>query len=65
MKNCEVGCIGCMLCQKNCPSGAAAVEDFLAHIDQEKCTSCGICFEKCPKKSIHSFGNASPDEKRA
>lgn len=51
-KVCETGCIGCMLCVKNCPSDAITVENNLAHIDQEKCTHCGICKEKCPVKVI-------------
>ena len=44
----------CKLCEKNCPSGAVTVTNFLAHIDAEKCTNCGICAEKCPRKSIVS-----------
>lgn len=52
MKACEVGCIGCGICVKNCPQGAVRVENFHAIIDHEKCTGCGICEEKCPKKSI-------------
>ena len=52
MKACSVGCIGCHLCEKNCPSDAVHVVDNIAYIDQEKCTGCGICAEKCPKKII-------------
>ena len=52
MKDCRAGCIGCGICEKNCPSGAIKVENFNATIDQSKCTGCGICVEKCPKKVI-------------
>lgn len=51
-KVCETGCIGCMLCVKNCPSDAITVENNLARIDQTKCTHCGICKDKCPVKVI-------------
>ena len=50
---CEVGCISCRICEKNCPVGAVTVNDFVASIDYEKCTGCGICAEKCPRKIIH------------
>ena len=52
MQACSVGCIGCHLCEKNCPSEAITVEGNIAHIDQSKCTHCGICAERCPKKVI-------------
>lgn len=52
-KYCKVGCIGCKICEKNCPTGAITVEDNLARIDYEKCVNCGVCAEKCPKKVIH------------
>ena len=52
MKACKVGCIGCMMCKKVCPNDAITVENNIAHIDSEKCSNCGLCAEKCPKKII-------------
>lgn len=49
---CKTGCIGCMICVKQCESGAISVENNLAKIDYEKCTGCGKCAEKCPQKII-------------
>ncbi len=50
--SCDVGCIGCKICEKNCPNEAVSVTSFLATIDPEKCVGCGICEEKCPRKTI-------------
>ncbi|MFA9379173.1 MAG: RnfABCDGE type electron transport complex subunit B [Lachnotalea sp.] len=52
MKGCSVGCIGCKMCEKVCEVNAITVTDNIAHIDYEKCTNCGKCVEKCPKKII-------------
>lgn len=52
MKACQVGCIGCGICVKNCANDAVKVENFHAIIDHQKCTGCGACAEKCPKKII-------------
>lgn len=49
---CQVGCIGCGICQKNCPQEAITVENSLAHVDQSKCNGCGVCKQKCPVKII-------------
>lgn len=49
---CEVGCIGCKICVKNCPEDAFTFENLLAKIDYEKCTNCMICVEKCPTNAI-------------
>ncbi len=50
--NCSSGCLGCKICEKNCPNGAIKVSDNVAHIDFEICDHCGVCAEKCPKKII-------------
>ena len=49
---CKVGCIGCKICEKNCPHDAIHVNDNIAKIDYDKCTQCMICTEKCPAKTI-------------
>lgn len=51
-KSCDVGCIGCMLCVKQCEAGAIAVANNVAKIDYSKCVGCGKCAEKCPSKII-------------
>jgi electron transport complex protein RnfB len=52
MDSCDVGCIGCRKCEKNCPSGAITVSGSLAHVDSSLCTGCGICMEVCPRGCI-------------
>lgn len=50
--NCDIGCIACRLCVRNCPEDAFTFENNLAKIIYDKCTNCGICEEKCPTKCI-------------
>lgn len=54
-KSCLAGCLGCKICEKNCPNGAIKVNDNLATIDYTKCDHCGLCAQKCPAKIIRSF----------
>lgn len=53
-KYCDVGCISCRLCEKNCPTGAIKVNDFVAAIEYSKCTGCDKCVGACPRKIIWS-----------
>ena len=52
MDECEVGCIGCSLCEKTCNFDAITMIDNPALIDQNKCKKCGLCAQKCPRKTI-------------
>ena len=49
---CSVGCIGCKMCEKDCPVGAVKVTDNFASIDFSLCINCGECANKCPKNVI-------------
>lgn len=49
---CDTGCIGCMLCSRNCRAEAIIFKDNLAGIDEKKCVGCGVCEEKCPTGAI-------------
>ncbi len=51
-KFCDIGCIGCKMCEKTCQNDAIHVTDNLAHIDYTKCISCSACAEKCPRHLI-------------
>lgn len=49
---CQVGCIGCGICAKQCEDEAITLTDNIATIDGLKCTGCGKCAVKCPVKII-------------
>lgn len=51
-RHCKASCIGCKICEKACEFDAIHVVDNIASIDYSKCTACGKCAEKCPKKVI-------------
>ena len=55
MKNCKNACIGCGKCERNCPTGAIKVENNIARINYDLCTSCGQCAQVSPTKFIHIY----------
>ncbi|MBR1738231.1 MAG: 4Fe-4S binding protein, partial [Firmicutes bacterium] len=62
-ENCSIGCMGCKICEKNCPSDAVHITDFIAKVDYDKCTQCGICTQKCPTKAIADITKKSTEVK--
>jgi NADPH-dependent glutamate synthase beta subunit-like oxidoreductase len=52
-KECNIGCLGLGTCVRGCPFGALSMgENNLPVVNKDKCTSCGICAEICPKDII-------------
>lgn len=51
-EQCKNSCIACGICQKTCRFDAIHVVDNVAVIDYSKCTGCGECVAKCPRKCI-------------
>ena len=53
-------CIGCMMCARDCPSGACVMVEYTGpdkrkktpEFDMDKCTFCEQCVESCPKDAI-------------
>lgn len=51
-KSCAYGCLGCGTCQVACKFGAIEMVNGLAIVDKDKCTSCRMCVNACPKQII-------------
>lgn len=52
-KACTYGCLGYGDCVTVCPFDAIYIrEDELPHVNEMKCTGCGLCVDACPRKII-------------
>ncbi|HHU36238.1 MAG TPA: RnfABCDGE type electron transport complex subunit B [Treponema sp.] len=47
-KDCKVGCIKCLKCEKACPKDCLKVINGIPVIDYAVCDSCGECVSVCP-----------------
>ena len=51
-KACEVACIGCSKCAKECKFDAITIANNLSYIDSDKCKMCRKCVDVCPTGAI-------------
>ena len=54
-KACDVACIGCSKCFKECKFEAITMADNKAYIDYEACKLCRACVAVCPTGAIHEI----------
>ena len=48
----EEKCIGCGLCEKDCPAGCIHVEGGKAKVRAGGCLECGHCYAICPEGAV-------------
>lgn len=62
---CQVGCIACGVCTKQCPEKAIQMQGKLAVVDPAKCTGQYVCVEKCPTGSMKKLFTTEEEEEEA
>jgi len=53
-------CSGCGVCVSVCPTGAIAINNAVASINERYCNDCGRCLEACPQGAIVAKQEALP-----
>jgi dissimilatory sulfite reductase (desulfoviridin) alpha/beta subunit len=50
-------CVGCGICESNCPTGAITVDKNkgIAVIDMNECTGCENCLQNCPQEAVKNI----------
>jgi MinD superfamily P-loop ATPase len=50
-------CIGCGVCENECPAGAVFVNEKtgVAELSEERCINCCQCIENCPQNAIKNI----------
>lgn len=53
-------CIGCSMCQRDCPANNISITDKKAVIESQSCIKCGHCVAVCPKAAVSITGFDEP-----
>ena len=56
-------CIGCGICEKNCPDDAIELVDEKPVWVKDKCTKCSACINRCPVSAIE-YGKVTEKRRR-